>query len=441
MMFRYFSILLFLVSWPLFPRDMKEIIASIPNPRLQNSWIVDEPGVLGPRKAEMDSMIDKLEKGNGSEIAVVILTSIDDNVPKDFAVELFNTWGIGKKGKDNGLLILHVMDQRRIEIETGYGTEAVLPDAKCKWIIDDVAIPFFKKGSFADGHYEMLRAAIRGIENPEMGHEALVTGLISVPGQSVQEVDISGHEMAEVSEPVISSDSSIPLYMGGIGLGGMLAWALGFLAIRPRRNPRAAYRFIEKSRIPQYLLGLDLGAAPGVWELNQFESFFSFFIGLPLLSFLTYRARSKMISYTRSVPRVCPKCGKTMNKLSEDKDDIALEKGQITEEKIESIDYDVWECSCGNQIVEDYADPFSSYDKCPSCSYKTWGVEKTVVVTAATTSHSGLKNVYYRCKNCSHNKMEEVVIPRKSSSSSGGRGGGGSFGGGRSGGGGAGGSY
>lgn len=425
-------------SFSLSAKSIKEIIKSIPNPRLQNSWVVDEPGVLGDRKKEMDSLIDNLEKSNKSEIAIVILNSIDENIPKDFAVELFKIWGIGKKGKDNGLLILHVLDQRRIEIETGYGTEGVLPDIKTKWIIDSIAIPFFKKNSFADGHFEMLKATIRGIENAEISKEELLNGIIAKPGENVQEAKIVIN-----SQNTSTGSSTIPFFMGALGLLGMIAWGIGLLVKRPGKNPRKAYKFIDFSRYPHYAVALFLGGSPGIWEFNHFGTFWSLPIVEIFMFFLVFKMRSKLINYTRSVPRICSNCGKSMIKLSEDADDAELNKGQIAEEKIHSIDYDVWRCSCGNEIIEDYEESFSSHSKCPSCNFKTWGVERTVIVTSATTSHSGLKHVFYRCQNCGHNKMEEVVIPQESSSSSssGSSSSGGSFGGGSSGGGGSGSSY
>src|SRR5690606_9104099 len=73
--------------------------------------------------------------------------SIGDEIPKDYAHQLFNNWGVGKAGKDNGLLLLVVIDQRRIEVETGYGMEPVLPDAMVKNVQLVDMIPHFKEGN------------------------------------------------------------------------------------------------------------------------------------------------------------------------------------------------------------------------------------------------------------------------------------------------------
>ena len=73
-------------------------------------------------------MLFSLQEANTSEVAVVALQSIGDNDIDDFATELFTRWGIGKQN-DNGLLVLLILDQRRITFRTGYGIEGILPDA------------------------------------------------------------------------------------------------------------------------------------------------------------------------------------------------------------------------------------------------------------------------------------------------------------------------
>ena len=103
-----------------------EFARSLPNPRSQNgSWILDQTKILENAgvKENLNQILDKLEKDTTNEIAIVILPTIGKLVPKNLATEIFQVWGVGKLGKDNGVLILHVLDQRRIEIETGYGME------------------------------------------------------------------------------------------------------------------------------------------------------------------------------------------------------------------------------------------------------------------------------------------------------------------------------
>ncbi|MEO1431303.1 MAG: TPM domain-containing protein [Cyanobacteria bacterium J06632_19] len=88
--------------------------------------------MLSPQaETQINQMISNLEKQNGTEIAIVTVPETKpSSTPKEFTTELFNSWGIGKKGKDNGILFLISKGDRRTEIETGYRIESILADAK-----------------------------------------------------------------------------------------------------------------------------------------------------------------------------------------------------------------------------------------------------------------------------------------------------------------------
>ena len=102
--------------------------------------------------SELENIIRDYEKKTTNEICVVSLKSIEPyNDISLYATELANNWGIGKSEKDNGLIILFSKSLRSIRISTGYGTEKILTDEKCKKIIDEIIIPEFKKGKYHSG--------------------------------------------------------------------------------------------------------------------------------------------------------------------------------------------------------------------------------------------------------------------------------------------------
>jgi hypothetical protein len=105
-------------------------INTVPNPKkLNNTWVSDPDNILYPdTKRLLNDKIIAIEKNNGVEITIVALNSIGKVNPADFAVDLFNYWKVGKADKNNGRLILLVMDQRRVEFKTGYGLEEILTD-------------------------------------------------------------------------------------------------------------------------------------------------------------------------------------------------------------------------------------------------------------------------------------------------------------------------
>lgn len=86
-----------------------------------------------------------------TQLAVVTLNTIGDYEAGDYAEQLANQWGIGVKGKDNGLLILVVKESRKVFIATGYGMEGTIPDATANRLIDQVIVPHFKQGDFYGG--------------------------------------------------------------------------------------------------------------------------------------------------------------------------------------------------------------------------------------------------------------------------------------------------
>lgn len=142
-------------------------VQQVPNPRqVSGGWVTDMAGVLSSKtKAELNQKISHLEAKNGSEIAVVTVPETSPSAtPKQFATSLFNYWHIGKKGKDNGVLLLISKGDRRVEIETGYGVEPILPDARVRNIIREQITPRLKKGDFDGGTLAGTKALVLALE-------------------------------------------------------------------------------------------------------------------------------------------------------------------------------------------------------------------------------------------------------------------------------------
>ncbi|MBE9049362.1 TPM domain-containing protein, partial [Nostocales cyanobacterium LEGE 11386] len=142
-------------------------VQEVPNPQKSGDWVTDMAGILSDEtEAQINQMIADLEAKNGTEMAVVTVPkTASATSPKNFATELFNYWGIGKQGQDNGVLFLISVGDRRVEIETGYGVEAILPDAKVGNIIDTQIIPRFKQGDFAGGTLAGTKALVVVLES------------------------------------------------------------------------------------------------------------------------------------------------------------------------------------------------------------------------------------------------------------------------------------
>ena len=84
--------------------------------------------------------------------------SLDGDDPDQFANELYEAWGIGKKGEDKGVLIMLAVQERRVRIETGFGVEGVLPDGLVGSILDRYVVPLLKQNRFEEGMFNAMAA-------------------------------------------------------------------------------------------------------------------------------------------------------------------------------------------------------------------------------------------------------------------------------------------
>ena len=138
--------------------------------------VSDWAGVFTPgQKMELEARLAEFRQARGVQLAVVALPSLQGGEIDDFAVKLFQQWGLGEKGKDNGVLLLAAIGDRKLRIEVGYGLEGVLNDAKSGRIQDEYVIPRFKEGQYAQGLIagaEAILQAVRGEELPNPAPQA-----------------------------------------------------------------------------------------------------------------------------------------------------------------------------------------------------------------------------------------------------------------------------
>jgi len=125
-----------------------------------HGYVNDEAGVIPePRRAQLEAFLDQVAKKTGSQFAVLtIATTAPDDVDA-YKVRVFEAWGIGSKEKDDGLLLLLAMQERRIVFETGYGLEGTLPDGWLASMLRDLAVPHLRAGETADAVTAAVLAA------------------------------------------------------------------------------------------------------------------------------------------------------------------------------------------------------------------------------------------------------------------------------------------
>ena len=145
-------------------------VQEVPNPRqVYGGWVTDTAEILtASTEAQLNQMIEELEAKNGTELAIVTVPeTFPAASPKEFTTKLFNYWGIGKKEQDNGVLFLISVGDRRVEIETGYGVEGILPDAQVGRMIETKILPRFKQGDFDGGTVAGTKALVVALEGEQ----------------------------------------------------------------------------------------------------------------------------------------------------------------------------------------------------------------------------------------------------------------------------------
>ena len=116
-------------------------------------FVNDFASVLKPQtRKKLEILLRELEQKTSVEFSVVTIKKLPpDSDIFDYSVEMFQKWGIGKKGKDNGVLFLVDIGDRKLRIDTGYGMEGILPDGLLGRIRDNYILPYFKKGEYDKG--------------------------------------------------------------------------------------------------------------------------------------------------------------------------------------------------------------------------------------------------------------------------------------------------
>ncbi len=154
-----------------------------PSPR---NHVDDGAGVIDRRTYQaLDRYLTELEQKTGTQMIVLTIDSTAGVPISEYALNTAESWKLGQKGKDNGVLIVIAVKDRKYRIETGYGVEGVLPDGLCSRVADAHFKPNFRKGNYSKGIFDgtlvlanrvadEARVAISGMpkRGPPRGHRS-----------------------------------------------------------------------------------------------------------------------------------------------------------------------------------------------------------------------------------------------------------------------------
>ena len=424
--------------------DAKLTVDQVRNPRsnaMYNPYVVDMCNAFTSSEIErMTAILKQVEMASTTQIIVVALPGIEGDNEDDFAYSLFNEWGIGQKGKDNGLLVLYVKDIRAIKFETGYGLEGYLPDAYLSDVMYNTMFPLLKEGKTGEAFINALQQISEKLNSEEFIHEMLVQEvpirykavnvlcywmIISIlvtllfvfsiyKNTNVKEDDKDKKFIAKGNDKSTSMVEKV---------GGELS------ALATTTDSKS------KNKIAGNPIETDIYLAKKI----QFFKFLGFmFPTLFLLGIYLKNLKKEL----RLAPQTCPQCGGKMHLIKPEEAKQYFTKRDEVENKLHSVDFNYWECdSCHNHKKMAYPIPGSKYTQCPNCGAYACSIISNRIALAPTTTHSGTKELVHRCDCCQHTYTTTQVLPKLASgggSSFGGGSfsGGSSFGGGRSGGGG-----
>lgn len=114
--------------------------------------IVDQANIIpAATRSAIETKLADLEAKSGIQLVVATVNSLEGQEIEPYANQLFRTWGLGEKTKNNGVLMLVAPNERRVRIEVGYGLEGTLTDALTKVIITNAIAPRFKEKDYGGG--------------------------------------------------------------------------------------------------------------------------------------------------------------------------------------------------------------------------------------------------------------------------------------------------
>lgn len=427
-------------------------------------FVVDETQSLDAATiAELDAIASAIDDSGTGQLGIAVVPTTSGIVPRTFGTNLFNHWGIGHASKDDGVLILVAVNDRKAELIVG--TSEPLPSHVTDAIMRDDIVANMKRKDLKNALVSAARSVQRELAararpaQPTVPHvdEELARYLRSekafpdrTPRSWVMDLsgtlsasqrarlDVIGTELYAETQGrlvflVVSTPSAWPtvselvdVLERQLGPGkplGIVATNLDAHDVLIRLPPgvvSSSWDRSELERVMREMLGrepidglehaghftstaLRTGIAPRPMSdvLREARARFGWFGWAFAAAFAVVGAWFGR-RWNRNRIRSCEECQQPRERLDDNAEDAHLSPGQKSEESLRSVDYDVWHCGrCNDVLVLRYGALFSSYGSCNSCGHKT-ASSSSRTISHATEYSTGSVEVTERCAHCSH---------------------------------------
>jgi hypothetical protein len=148
-------------------------------PPLPTHYFNDYAHVVSSTNAALlDATLENYERESSDQIVVAVFQKMQSDAPiRDYTMRIFNSWGVGQKGKNNGVTLFVFIQDHKMYLNVGKGLEKTLPDATCKQILDTKIIPRFKQKDFDGGLSAGVSAIIAATKGAYQGNGQTATEL------------------------------------------------------------------------------------------------------------------------------------------------------------------------------------------------------------------------------------------------------------------------
>jgi len=373
--------------------------------------------------------LEALERKGLAQGVIVIADRLEGASVEEFALRVAETWRAGIQGVDNGFVLVASISDRKWRLEPSSGLQGMLPDSVANSIMRDELVPHFKTERYEEGLSAALTALDSRLEKqggvealtvqePERGPSGGVVFLAVLLG-------CLGAFAAFRAWPRGSTPGHDAWRLPGIALGASTVGIAVFGASQAAHSgvhlllvalPPAAWallRLFEGGWTP-----IDLNAANRVgqtitrtywatvaviacgWLVTSPSGFIVPFV------LLAVPFGFAISGYFARIPRRCPECVGALRWLPENEEAQFLKEVEDLEQRLGSVDYDIWRCAnCNRSAVFAHSKVFAPYKECPRCNRRTLST-RTVMDEKPTAWQEGWASDVTECKNPKCNYRE-----------------------------------